>query len=206
MMHSCIQTPTPPLKRTHADAVPTIAARAAFAGGQGDPVAWGPVNTHNEDLSSCAHPAGGVWLMPAGGVGCELHNNTTLPQQFKALFRKPPEIAPFTPPPDGEKSQLVTQSHAVNRWRGYRVKDCADRGSSSSIPAGNNGAAGQECRLREAGRGQGGGGAKASGTGGSECGATERCAPGCQIRQVHTRVKGALSRSGTGGFRFKPQT
>lgn len=68
---------------------------------------------------------------------------------FKTLFRKPPEMAPFTPCTDGAKSLLVTQSHAVNRWSSYWVKDCAGRGSSPSIPAGNNGAAGQECRLQE---------------------------------------------------------
>lgn len=77
------------------------------------------MNTHNEDLSSRAHPAGCDGLKPGGGVGCDVHNHNTLPQQFKALFRKPPEIAPFTPRADGEKSQLVSQSHAVNRWRGY---------------------------------------------------------------------------------------
>lgn len=142
-----------PFLNTHTDTVPTIPLRAAFVWGQGDPVAWGPVNTHNEGLSSCTHPAGCVGLMTGGGAGCEGHHNTLL-LQFKTLFRKPPEIAPFTPCTDGEKSLLVTQSHAVNRWCSYWVKDCTGRGGSSSIPAGNNGAAGQECRLQEVGSGR----------------------------------------------------
>lgn len=37
------------------------------------------------------------------------------------------------------------------------MKDRGDGGSSPSIPAGNNGAAGQECCLREEGKGHRGG-------------------------------------------------
>lgn len=98
----------------------------------------------------------GWWRVEGGwGWGWGVRGITTpCYRSFKTLFRKPPEIAPFTPRTDGAKSLLVTQSHAVNRWSSYWVKDRAGRGGSSSIPAGNNGAAGQECRLQEEGSGR----------------------------------------------------
>lgn len=79
------------------------------------------MNRHNEGLSSDTHPAGCVGLMMGGGEkgGCVRGITTPVDCSFKTLFRKPPEIAPFTPCTDGAKSPLVTQSHAVNRWSGY---------------------------------------------------------------------------------------
>lgn len=160
-MHSYTQIPTPPLtckhtdthSRKHRHTLPTVPVRAAFVWGQGDPVAWGPVNKHNGGLSSSTHPAGCVGLTMGGGWGVR-DITTPFYCSFKNLLRKPPEIAPFTPRTDGAKSPLVTQSHAVNRWSSYWVKDRASRGGSLSIPAGNNGAAGQECCLQEEGSGR----------------------------------------------------
>lgn len=103
-------------------------------------------------------PAVLVWWLVEGRKGEKgelwgaLQHPTTV--AFKALFRKPPEIAPFTPRTDRAKSTLVTQSHAVNRWSCYWVKDLGGRGGSLSIHAGNNGAAGQECCLSEEGSGR----------------------------------------------------
>lgn len=145
--------------RKHRRTVPIIPLRAAFVWGQGDPVALGPVNRHNEGLSSCTHPAGCVGLTMGGEVKgrrvglweASQHPSSAV---LKLHSGSPPEIALFTPFTDGAKSPLVTQSHAVNRWSCYWVKDRGSRGGSPSIPAGNNGAAGQECRLQEEGSGR----------------------------------------------------
>lgn len=84
------------------------------------------------------------------------------------------------------------------------MKDRAGGGGSSSIPAGNNGAAGQECRLWEAGSGRRWSRLFAEG---EQDGGEVRGSPSDpEITQVHSRVKGGLCESGTGVFRFKPQT
>lgn len=107
---------------------------------------WRPLILHTPSRLCCADDGWGGWVV--GGI------TTPCNCSFKTLFKKPPEIAPFTPCTDGAKSLLVTQSHAVNRWSSYWVKDRAGRGGSPSIPAGNNGAAGQECCLQEEGSGR----------------------------------------------------
>lgn len=91
------------------------------------------------------HPDDG-WRGGVGGVS--QHPATAVLNPYSG---SPLRYPPFTPCTDGAKSPLVTQSHAVNRWSSHWVKDRAGRGGSPSIPAGNNGAAGQECRLQEEG-------------------------------------------------------
>lgn len=154
----CILMLTPPPPNTHTckhrHTVPTIPERAAFVWRQGDPVAWGLVKKYNRGLSSCTHPAGCVG--PAVGKGCDVRGITT---PFHCGFKTPIQEAPWdgafhTARADGAKSLLVTQSHAVNRWSGYWVKERASGGGSPSIPAGNNRAAGQECCLQEEGSGR----------------------------------------------------
>lgn len=155
-MHSYTQIPTPPFTETQTCSAnnPTegsicLGTRWPCCLGACEQAQWRPLILHTPSRLCWADDG---WR---GGGGWGVRGITTpCYRSFKTLFRKPPEIAPFTPRTDGAKSLLVTQSHAVNRWSSYWVKDRAGRGGSSSIPAGNNGAAGQECRLQEEGSGR----------------------------------------------------